>query len=339
MTTRRFEALDGMRGIAALAVFGHHLAAARHQTLVFGHAYLAVDFFFMLSGFVIGAAYEERLAAGLRWTEYMGARLRRLYPMVVAGALIGLLAGAVLRLDVNLALAFALQLVYVPLVVGRGEAFPLNVAQWSLSVELAVNALHAAVLPWSSTRVLAALVALSAAGLVAVEAAQGDLNVGATVETLGMGGLRALFSYFAGVLIYRLYREGRLPRLKAPFWLAALALALALAAPRPPHAPDVLYVTLLFPLLVVTGLEAQPGRVLRPFAAWSGAVSYPLYAIHMPLVALAAAATPRDAAAGVRAAYWGLAVVAILLLAWAVQRFYDEPVRRGLRARAGAPVA
>lgn len=159
------------------------------------------------------------------------------------------------------------------------------------------------------------------------------------METLGMGGLRALFSYFAGVLIYRLYREGRLPRLKAPFWLAALVLAVALAAPRPPHAPDVLYVTLLFPLLVLTGLESQPGRVLRPFAAWSGAVSYPLYAIHMPLVALAAAATPRDAAAGVRAAYWGLAVVAILLLAWAVQRFYDEPVRRGLRARAGAPVA
>ena len=71
--------LDGLRGIAALAVLAHHVGLMRNQSGLFSHAYLAVDFFFLLSGFVMGFAYESRMADGLSFVSFMRMRLGRLY--------------------------------------------------------------------------------------------------------------------------------------------------------------------------------------------------------------------------------------------------------------------
>jgi peptidoglycan/LPS O-acetylase OafA/YrhL len=78
----RFEALDGMRGGAALAVFVSHIQTLRHQGGWLSQGGLAVDFLFLLSGFVIGAAYEKRLDSGLSLISYGRIRLARLYPMI-----------------------------------------------------------------------------------------------------------------------------------------------------------------------------------------------------------------------------------------------------------------
>lgn len=87
-----YELLDGLRGVAALLVVWYHLFEAFATSPVdqrFNHGYLAVDFFFLLSGFVIGYAYDERWGRGLRMRDFIKRRLIRLHPMVVLGALLG----------------------------------------------------------------------------------------------------------------------------------------------------------------------------------------------------------------------------------------------------------
>ena len=83
----RYEILDGLRGVAALIVVAFHLfetysAGVTHQML--NHGYLAVDFF-VLSGFVIGYAYDDRWGRMTTW-QFFKRRLIRLHPMLVAGS-------------------------------------------------------------------------------------------------------------------------------------------------------------------------------------------------------------------------------------------------------------
>ncbi|MGN1359501.1 MAG: acyltransferase family protein, partial [Kiritimatiellia bacterium] len=89
----RFEVLDGLRGIAALLVVAFHLlesySGGDHTRQILNHGYLAVDFFFVLSGFVIGYAYDDRWGQGLTLREFFKRRLVRLHPMVVFGTLLG----------------------------------------------------------------------------------------------------------------------------------------------------------------------------------------------------------------------------------------------------------
>ena len=87
----RYEILDGLRGVAALMVVTFHLfetysSGPAHQ--IINHGYLAVDFFFVLSGFVIGYAYDDRWNRMTLGT-FFKRRLTRLHPMVIAGTLIG----------------------------------------------------------------------------------------------------------------------------------------------------------------------------------------------------------------------------------------------------------
>ena len=85
------QILDGLRGVASLVVVAFHLFeahAASHADQIINHGYLAVDFFFVLSGFVIGYAYDDRWGR-MTYRDFFKRRLIRLHPMVVMGMLIG----------------------------------------------------------------------------------------------------------------------------------------------------------------------------------------------------------------------------------------------------------
>ena len=87
----RFEILDGLRGVAAMIVVAFHLFetySAGPGEQILNHGYLAVDFFFVLSGFVIGYAYDDRWKRMTTW-DFFKRRLVRLQPMVILGTLIG----------------------------------------------------------------------------------------------------------------------------------------------------------------------------------------------------------------------------------------------------------
>ena len=93
-TKAHYDLLDGLRCVAALMVIWYHIfegyAFAGGSIIeTFNHGYLAVDFFFILSGFVIGYAYDDRWGRNLTMKNFFKRRLIRLHPMVIIGAVLG----------------------------------------------------------------------------------------------------------------------------------------------------------------------------------------------------------------------------------------------------------
>ena len=322
--------LDGLRGLAAFAVFGLHLQHTRHQSGWFDRAYLAVDFFFLLSGFVIGLAYEPKLAAGMSFAAYARTRLVRLYPMVVAAAVLAGPIAAATGFAGPIWLCLVGQLTFIPFL-WSPSMFPLNVPQWSLFFELFVNFLHAGFVRLLSDRILAAVVAASAVWLIVADIADGSGGAGLELQNFIDGLPRVLFSFAAGLLVSRLGRAGRLPVVRVPYLAVAAALAAVLVIPPWPWVPDWLLVLTVFPVLLILALASPPPGRLSGFAAWAGTVSYPLYTVQAPLLRLAGVLTPVGTSGAARALYWALVLTGIVGLAWALARFYDAPARRWLQ--------
>ena len=338
-----FLVLDALRGVAALAVMLMHRGEAFNGIGVLPHAYLAVDFFFLLSGLVIAYSYEERLVGGAMtaWT-FAKVRLIRLYPLILAAALVSMSYLAVRQvLAPGEHDAFALlgqglsAALLLPTLTGAAAAeyaYPLNTALWSLFFEVAVSFAYVLLLPWLSRRVLLALVAASGAVLVAVALRAGNLDLGATPQDFWLGGVRASFSFFAGVLMFRLFRARPVDGAAAPLALAALLVGL-FCVPR--GAGDSLFdlacVLLVFP--AVLWFAAQ-----QAFTAGVGAcrilggLSYPLYVLHLPVIVWCEGMAKQvglgesDERPLLTIAAWCIAVAA----AWAALKLYDEPVRRML---------
>src|ERR1700710_2350874 len=91
-TKSHYEILDGLRGVASLLVVAFHVfetfnGGSRFKQII-NHGYLAVDFFFLLSGFVVAYAYDDRWGKMSQW-EFYKRRLIRLQPMVIMGSIIG----------------------------------------------------------------------------------------------------------------------------------------------------------------------------------------------------------------------------------------------------------
>lgn len=330
----RILGLDGLRGVAAIMVMLMH--ARIDRLAAYGH--LAVDLFFILSGYVIAQSYEPALRDGLKIGKYMQARLARLYPMLFLGSLAGLavqLAGLGdfdLR-GVTLLLAIVGQFLLIPFI-AHHNAFALNGPQWSITYELAINYLHALLRPWLSLRALAAIVGLSAAALALTLALKGNLRFGVIYWEAHIGLIRVSFGFFGGVLLYRLRERWRERVPQYSFAIPAIMLAGALCMPpqwiSSPTAVAVfefVCVVLLFPALVMIAANARAGG----FAAALGTLSYPLYAIHMPVMGplhkLGASSSTKL-----------LACCLLIVAAWAIGHWLDEPLNRWRKARARAPL-
>jgi peptidoglycan/LPS O-acetylase OafA/YrhL len=335
-------ALDGLRGVAAAMVLATHIGDVSHHATIFGHGYLAVDLFFVLSGFVIASAYEQRLDASRQpIRDMIRVRLTRLYPMMALGALVGLVAmglGAEREGQLSIWAALAGQLTFAPILKAHTDLFVLDTVAWSLMLELAINLLHAAVLRRLSTRAIAVLAALSLAPLVWVAWRFQGLDVGWCYESW-LGGLaRVAFSYLTGLGLYRLYASGRGPRISAPapLLLAAAPAALLLQYLPIPHAAvacDLASVILLYPVLVWCAAGVRLGGRSARLATLAGTISYPLYALQLPLAHifqsdLGPSITPRIGAP----LAWAAFAVAMVALSAFVARCYDRPVRDWIAA-------
>ena len=329
--------LDGLRGIAALAVVGSHFENLSAIDLHLQAAGAAVDFFFILSGFVIAQAYEHRLGQGLTWRDYMALRLNRLYPAILGGVIAGLvvtsLAGE--TLDPGLVAQFLLLPVLAGPAMHGGELFPLNGPQWSLFLELVANGLHALVSRWLTIPVLIAILVLSAAALTVTSLAYGSLDVGWSRANAWGGPPRVAFGFFMGVLLFRLRDRGwKAP--KVPYLVICLALAVCLFRWFPQlggfAARDIAKVLVVLPVLVWLALEADIPSPWAPLARYLGILSYPLYAIHVPLLRGFEVLLGQLFEAPPGAAWW-LALGATLMLGAAFERFYDAPIRAWLRLR------
>lgn len=275
---RRNLALDGLRGIAALSVMLFHLAT--FGLYPFRAENHLVDLFFVMSGYVVAGAYEANLPQ-IGWRRFMVVRLRRLYPVYALSLLIAaafsLFMLVVFRVTEGASasgVSLVFQAIYLPtppgLVPPHRSAFLLNGPAWSLFWELAVNAAYAAALPFLTARRLLAIVAAAGLAVIALAVAGFDLSGGSDWPSWWMGGVRVLFGFPLGVLLYRLPR----PRWNTPFVVLAVLVVASLALPGP------VSMLLVLPACVwLATASASGGRGLR----WLGDLSYPLYAVHEPM--------------------------------------------------------
>jgi len=354
LSKTRLPILDGLRGVAALIVVAYHIFDL-DQVICVNHGYLAVDFFFILSGYIMGYAYDDRWNT-MSIGSFIKRRLIRLHPMVIIGSIIGAIffyfgASSLFQL-VNrtsfgmLMLSTVLGALLIPSVKtmdvrGGGESYPLNGPEWSLFYEYIANIAYAF---WIRKFRLLTLGVLSVmfAGLlsyVIMSSKTGTVSFGwaFTEDQLWKGIVRVLFPFITGLFLFRL---GKTIKVKHAMFFTSLALLVALLMPRigPDAMPRVngLYecfiIIILLPIVVVIGAGSQPiTRFGEKACIFLGKLSYPLYLVHYPIHYVFYGwisdnkltwSVKIPAAIGVYAS--------CLVLGYVVMRFVDTPIRRSL---------
>src|ERR1700748_3815419 len=241
---QHFEVLDGLRGSAAFLivifhVFNYSFGFQGPFSLV-RHAYLAVDFFFGLSGFVVAYAYDDR------WTrmsilQFFRIRLIRLHPLVLLGATLGLLGylfdpfgQAINRTPapmLMLAYVTSLLLLPSPPVGGRpGETQALNGPAWSLMQEYLGNIAYALILRRLRAITLGIIFAVSGLLLIWTANVTGSLEGGWGCPEIWMAPLRLTASFVMGLWLYRI--QGRIHRPKTGLLVLSIVLVLTFQAPK-----------------------------------------------------------------------------------------------------------
>lgn len=332
--------------------------AISHLDQVVNHGYLAVDFFFLLSGFVIGYAYDDRWPK-MTLKDFFLRRLIRLQPLVVLGMALGAVsfyfqAGSwwprihsvpVWRLLIVMFVGFTLIPVPRRLDIRGGlEMYPLDGATWSLFYEYVANLLYALIVRRFSRAVLAILVVLAAAVLVhyAVTSETGDLMGGWSLYAPHprIALIRLIYPFFAGLLLFRVTR---LRSIKYGFTWCSLLLIIVLAFPRvggPHNWINGLYestaVVVVFPLIVFLGAGGSlsrrfPARLCKFF----GDISYPLYIRHYPVVYIYIAWVSNHPGVTIAQAWPRILATfaGVLVLAYGSLKLYDEPIRRWLKKK------
>jgi peptidoglycan/LPS O-acetylase OafA/YrhL len=361
-TKPHYMILDGLRGVAALTVVIFHILethSTSHLDLIINHGYLAVDFFFLLSGFVIGYAYDDRWQQ-LTVGGFFKRRLARLQPMVVMGMLVGAalfyFQGSAAFPGIPQVPVWQMLLVMLvgftlfPLPIsadirGWHEMHPLNGPGWSLFYEYVANILYALMVRRFSKTALSILVLIAGAALIhyTVTAPTGDVVGGWSLDAEGIrvGLTRLMFPFFAGLLLSRTVKLTSIPNAFA--WCTLLLLA-ALAMPRIGGAEHLwanglyesLVIILVFPLIVYLSASGQVrGKAASKVCRFLGDISYPIYITHYGFIYVYTAwvSNHRNLSWQQYLPYGVLTFVVAVLLAYACLKWYDEPVRKWLRKK------
>jgi peptidoglycan/LPS O-acetylase OafA/YrhL len=342
----RYAYLDGIRGVAAILVLVRHTGNFWHFGLY--RSYLAVDLFFVLSGFVIAYAYDEKLREGkISTAQFVKIRLIRLYPVFLMSVFMcALVVTAGILFDppgaapsvAEIVPVIALTALYLPSrLSGSNDLFPLNGIYWSLFFELLINVVYAAVRRYLNTAVLL-VVALSFGLAVALIAyAYGALSAGFTwgFGPIFSGFTRAAFGIFLGLLLFRLRGRfiSRFGGLVRP-WFAFFLVCALLASPsagRFDAIVDWLAVALVFPLSILFASRPLSSR-FEGLLLTLGSASYPIYVFHRPVGILITRAA--GAVVNRHAPFSGVTLVIFLVFfsVW-LERRIDIPVRRWLTDR------
>jgi peptidoglycan/LPS O-acetylase OafA/YrhL len=342
--------LDGLRGVAALAIAARHvpfLWPLGYPTGVLQRSYLAVDFFFVLSGFVLSHAYSKRFETGMTLREFMIARLVRIYPLYALALILAVLTGlneiyfgkidaSSFGLDVIFAVLFAPSLMQQD-----HYSYPLNYPAWSLFCELVANTAFGAIGKRLIDRALVAIVAAASVFLIlSVSLGWFGFDSGSGVDagwaraSIGAGLVRVAYSFFAGALVFRLWKVAS-PKWRIPP-LVLVATLCAMLAMRPPAqfgaAFDLMATLIVFPALVFLGAACKPGARVGRLFAWFGGISYGVYVLQAPVYnyahAIALAVGGNFGAVSLSWAAMSLALVVVV--ATAADDYIDRPVRARL---------
>jgi peptidoglycan/LPS O-acetylase OafA/YrhL len=356
-----YEVLDGLRGVAALLVVAFHILETNDHAIRFdqivNHGYLAVDFFFLLSGFVVAYAYDDRWPRMSQWDFYK-RRLIRLQPMIVMGSLIGAalfyfqrgpvfpLVAATPSWKMLVVMLFGCTLLPLPYqfdIRGWDEMHPLNGPAWSLFFEYVANIFYALGLRKLSTRWLSLLTGLSALFLIhLLVTGEGDAIGGWTLNRaqLHIGFARLLYPFLAGML---LMRSGKRIHVQHGFYLCSLLLVISFSLPRFGGSNHLwingLYeafcIIIHFPVIVAIGAGNRNASTASDRLCRSlGDISYPLYMTHYPLIYIYTAWISQRPQSLAERTAWGILLwFTALGIAYACLKLYDQPIRAWLSRR------
>jgi peptidoglycan/LPS O-acetylase OafA/YrhL len=345
----RFDTLDALRGVAALLVVQVHLPFLFAAHMPFPHAYLAVDFFFMLSGFVMSFAYGARLREGWPTHKFLRDRILRLYPLFLLSIPLGLVHLLVVshrehqplpHSELPLVVIFTFLLLPLPgfFQTGGPSSYPVNGPSWSLFLEIIANLGHALFLRSRTLLQLGVIVVLANAALIPLAIVHRGIEVGFLKGQLLVGIVRVAASYSSGVLLFRLRQEGRLRFPGSALASAGLLLAVLLSPEfqRGNAVADLLAVYLFFPTVILLGANSAVHPRLAPLFGLLGTTSYAIYVLHIPVFAvftglwsLVLHTKPAD-----HAPISGMVYIPLLMaVSYAADRFYDFPVRRSIKNR------
>jgi peptidoglycan/LPS O-acetylase OafA/YrhL len=336
-------------------------SAGDHSKQIINHGYLAVDFFFVLSGFVIGHAYDDRWGRMTLW-DFFKRRLIRLHPMIIIGTIIGAISfyfGAspilfplisevpVWKMILVMLIGFTLIPVPQSLDIrGWAEMHPLNGPMWTLFFEYLANILYALFIRKFSNKVLSILVFLAGCALLylAVTSKNGDVIGGWSLapEQFRIGLTRLLYPFFAGLLLSRIFKPGRI---KNAFLWCSLLLIIVLSFPRVGSAEslwmnglyDSFSIIFAFPLIVYLGASGEvTGKYASRICRFLGDISYPIYLVHYPFIYIYSAwavdnkdsITTNQILFVASLVFFGSIVISYISL-----KLFDIPVRKWLTKR------
>lgn len=340
-TKKHFFALDGLRGVAAICVVIFHFSEFIYPSddkSPIGHGYLAVDFFFCLSGFVIGYAYDGRIQK-LGIKEFFISRLIRLHPLVVIGTILGFLffifepSKAVDAYSfgklVFIFLFSAFLIPYSGMDNRYNNNFGLNCPAWSLFCEYVANIAYAVVLKKISRTWLAIVVFAAAVWLLWTGHRAGSIGGGWAGSNFWDGLARVAFSFSMGLLLYRLQWKSKR---QISFSLLAVLLIATFLMPfitKWNWLIECSIAILIYPFLIVLGVNAIQNNMAQKVCRFLGDLSYPLYMTHYSLIwyfgyyheknKWSVSQSWRITAAG---------TVLIIIFAYAIQVAVDAPARK-----------
>ena len=342
---KHFEILDGLRGTASLLVVAFHLLEITFWDPAknpLHHAYLAVDFFFLLSGFVIGYAYDDRWKS-MTIKEFFKIRLIRLHPLVLAGILLGAIGywfdpfvgngQQVSFLRLLLGIGLGVLLIPSPTLPNRWtETHSLNGPSWSLCQEYVANIIYGFIGPRLGRKALISVVALSGIVLAVTSITHGHLQGGWGWDTFWMAPVRVAFPFFCGLLIYRLNARIRIP---VAYPLLSLVLLILFILPYFPMNGlyEAVCILVFFPLIIAAGAGGTVTGRTATLCHFFGRISYPIYILHYPFIYIYnhwyydKHPSPQLAVLIASSLF-----LFFIFLAWVAVRFYDEPMRARLSA-------
>jgi len=344
-TKEHFAILDGLRGLAALVVVFYHfmeIAVTDYSKNFIAHGYLAVDFFFCLSGFVIAYAYDSRIEK-IGVLSFIKLRLIRLHPLVIIGSVLGLITFIFdpfsnfysiygFGKTALLFLASALLIPYPVMSERFFNLFNLNAPAWSLFWEYIANIIYVLVLCKLGRKTLQALTLIAVMVVCFVAFKSTNLMGGWGGPTFWDGGARVLYSFLAGMLVYR---SNWIIKNRLGFLGVSVLLLLAFLVPfndRYNWLTEPLIVLIYFPVLVALGAGAKLKSGLEKVCKFSGDISYPLYMTHYPFIWIfltyVAVVKPEMT---VLTVIIPIGLFLLIAFAYLVMIFVDTPIRKYLK--------
>ncbi|WP_443751116.1 acyltransferase family protein [Asticcacaulis solisilvae] len=350
-----YEVLDGLRGSAAVLVVLFHIMGMTVSWADSGqllhHAALAVDFFFGLSGFVVAYAYDDRWKT-MSTGQFFATRLVRLHPLVLLGAVLGLLSftldpfatnqKAIPMATVLVDFALACLVLPHPSLPNRWtDSHSLNSPAWSLMQEYIGNIFYALVLRRLNTWLLSLVMLIAAGFLIHMVWHSNTMDQGSDWTTIWGAPTRMGFSFTMGLWLYRI--RNAFPKIRLGWVVLTGVLVAIFAVPRVPDAIahgnglyEAFAAIVLFPLIILLGAHSEIGKLEMALCKVAGRISYPVYILHFPFLFIymnfinfrkPPLTTAYMAGAG--------AFVIVMVFAWLALKLYDEPVRKMLRPLTG----